>query len=84
MLIYNASKSALNMVTIMQSKNLPVALGNANLKVNSASPGHVRTPFNKFTGLRTPEQGAGVLVHLATLPDDGISEFSCFERAVAE
>ncbi|KAH8833258.1 hypothetical protein DL96DRAFT_1585536 [Flagelloscypha sp. PMI_526] len=68
-LVYNASKTALNMVTLMQSKNLPsIAPG---IKVNAASPGHVKTTFNNFTGIRTLEQGVGVIVHLATLPEDG-------------
>ncbi|CEH18260.1 Dehydrogenases with different specificities (related to short-chain alcohol dehydrogenases) [Ceraceosorus bombacis] len=69
-LVYNASKAALNMVTIMQAKNLP-AVVKPNLKVNAAAPGHVSTPFNSFTGNRTLEAGAGVYVHLATLPEDG-------------
>ncbi|GAC98244.1 NADP-dependent L-serine/L-allo-threonine dehydrogenase ydfG [Pseudozyma hubeiensis SY62] len=71
-MVYNTSKTALNMVTLMQSKNL-VQHTKTNLKVNAASPGHVKTPFNNFTGLRTLEQGAAVYVHLATLDDDGPS-----------
>lgn len=71
-MIYNTSKTALNMVTLMQSKNL-IAHTNPNLKVNAASPGHVKTPFNNFTGLRTLEEGAAVYVYLATLDDDGPS-----------
>lgn len=69
-MVYNASKTALNMVTLMQSKNL-VEHTKSNLKVNAASPGHVKTPFNNFTGLRTLEEGAAVYVYLATLHDDG-------------
>ncbi|KZP05974.1 hypothetical protein FIBSPDRAFT_966857 [Athelia psychrophila] len=69
-LMYNASKSALNMTMVMQANNLPGAPGNADLKVNAASPGHM--PSNGFTGTRTPEQGAGVIVYLAMLPEDGI------------
>ncbi|CDR88296.1 related to NADP(+)-dependent dehydrogenase [Sporisorium scitamineum] len=69
-MVYNASKTALNMVTVMQAKNLPQHT-KPNLKVNAASPGHVKTPFNNFTGLRTLEEGAAVYVHLATLADDG-------------
>ena len=77
-LVYNASKAALNMTTVMQSLNLPHAAQNPNLKVNAASPGHVKTQFNGFTGARTPEAGAGVIVYLAMLPDAGISKFSCW------
>lgn len=69
-MVYNTSKTALNMVTLMQAKNL-VAHTKPNLKVNAASPGHVKTPFNNFTGLRSLTEGAAVYVHLATLPDDG-------------
>lgn len=68
-MVYNTSKSAVNMVTLMQAKNL-VALV-PNLKVNAASPGHVKTPFNNFTGLRTLEEGAEVYVHLATISEEG-------------
>jgi len=71
-MVYNTSKTALNMVTLMQSKNL-IAHTSPNLKVNAASPGHVKTPFNNFTGLRTLEEGAAVYVYLATLEDDGPS-----------
>ncbi|KAK0554192.1 hypothetical protein OC846_002203 [Tilletia horrida] len=70
-IVYNASKTALNMVTMMQAKNLPAHIGRPNLKVNSASPGHVATAFNNKTGTRTLEEGIAVYVHLATLPDDG-------------
>jgi hypothetical protein len=56
----------------MQAKNLPAHVGET-LKVNAASPGHVKTPFNNFTGLRTLEEGAAVYVHLALLPDDAHS-----------
>ncbi|KAF7984803.1 hypothetical protein HWV62_11812 [Athelia sp. TMB] len=73
-LVYNASKAALNMTTVMQSLNLPHAAQNSNLKVNAASPGHVKTQFNGFTGARTPEAGAGAIVYLAILPNDGISQ----------
>ncbi|KAK7060864.1 hypothetical protein VNI00_000597 [Paramarasmius palmivorus] len=78
-LVYNASKAALNMVTVMQSKNLPAFV--TNLKVNAATPGHTKTPccrmgtyIDLLAGTRTLEEGAGVIVHLATLADDGPSE----------
>uniref|UniRef100_A0A0W0GA14 NAD(P)-binding protein n=1 Tax=Moniliophthora roreri TaxID=221103 RepID=A0A0W0GA14_MONRR len=86
-MVYNASKAALStsfihlywcltnnalfsdMVTVMQSKNLPAFA--PKLKVNAATPGHTKTPFNNFTGTRALEEGAAVIVHLATLPEDG-------------
>mgnify|MGYP000076537363 CR=1 FL=1 len=46
----------------------------AKLKVNAASPGHVKTPFNNFTGIRTLQDGAAVYLSLATLPEDGPCE----------
>lgn len=99
-LVYNTSKTALNMVTLMQAKNLPQHVKGKlifftpsilpddphssfridNLKVNAASPGHVKTPFNNFTGIRTKEEGAAVYVHLATLDDDGPSMWCLCEQ----
>ena len=35
-----------------------------------ANPGYCATDLNGRTGFRSPEQGAQVSVHLATLPDD--------------
>jgi hypothetical protein len=34
-------------------------------------PGFTATDLNGFRGVRTPEQGAAMAIHLATLPDDG-------------
>jgi NAD(P)-dependent dehydrogenase (short-subunit alcohol dehydrogenase family) len=64
---YPASKAALNMVTAMYAKEL----ASAGIKVNAANPGYCATDLNGHTGFRTPEQGAAVCVHLATLPADG-------------
>ena len=64
---YPASKAALNMVTAMYAKEL----AGAGIKVNAANPGYCATDLNGHTGFRTPEQGAAVCVHLATLPADG-------------
>jgi len=64
---YNASKAALNMVTVLASDALPAA------KVNSACPGYTATELNGNSGYRTVDQAATVIVDLATLPDDGPS-----------
>ncbi|MBX6750872.1 MAG: SDR family oxidoreductase [Micromonosporaceae bacterium] len=64
---YPASKTALNMVTVMYAKELR----DSGIKVNAANPGYCATDLNHNSGFRTPEQGAEVTVHLATLPDDG-------------
>jgi NAD(P)-dependent dehydrogenase (short-subunit alcohol dehydrogenase family) len=64
---YTASKAALNAFTV----RLAHELRPQHIKVNSACPGYVATDFNQGRGLRTVEQGAEIIVRLATLPDDG-------------
>jgi NAD(P)-dependent dehydrogenase (short-subunit alcohol dehydrogenase family) len=64
---YPASKAALNMVTAMYAKELR----STPIKVNAANPGYCATDLNGHSGFRSPEQGASVSVHLATLPADG-------------
>jgi NAD(P)-dependent dehydrogenase (short-subunit alcohol dehydrogenase family) len=64
---YPSSKTALNMITAMYAKELR----DTPVKVNAANPGYCATDLNGHSGFRTPEQGAEVIVHLATLPADG-------------
>jgi NAD(P)-dependent dehydrogenase (short-subunit alcohol dehydrogenase family) len=66
---YPSSKAALNMVTAMYAKELR----DTPVKVNAANPGYCATDLNGHSGFRTPQQGAEVSVHLATLPADGPS-----------
>jgi NAD(P)-dependent dehydrogenase (short-subunit alcohol dehydrogenase family) len=66
---YPSSKSALNMVTAMYAKELR----DTPVKVNAANPGYCATDLNNHGGFRTPDQGAEVSVHLATLGADGPS-----------
>ncbi|MBQ0900435.1 SDR family oxidoreductase [Micromonospora sp. U21] len=66
---YPSSKSALNMLTAMYAKELR----DTPIKVNAANPGYCATDLNGNSGFRTPDQGAEVSVHLATLPADGPS-----------
>lgn len=66
---YPSSKAALNMVTAMYAKELR----NTPIKVNAANPGYCATDLNGHSGFRSPEEGAEVSVHLATLPADGPS-----------
>jgi NAD(P)-dependent dehydrogenase (short-subunit alcohol dehydrogenase family) len=68
-LAYPSSKTALDMITVMYAKELR----DTPIKVNAANPGYCATDLNGHSGFRTPEQGAQVSVHLATLPDDGPS-----------
>ncbi|WP_405163442.1 SDR family oxidoreductase [Nocardia sp. NBC_01499] len=64
---YSASKTFLNAVTIQYAKELR----DTNILINAACPGYTATDLNRFLGVRTPEQGAAIAIHLATLPDDG-------------
>lgn len=66
-LAYNASKTALNALTVFFAKELR----NTSIKVNAVSPGYVATDLNEHSGYLTPEQGAKVPVAFATLPADG-------------
>jgi NAD(P)-dependent dehydrogenase (short-subunit alcohol dehydrogenase family) len=64
---YSASKTFLNAVTIQYAREL----SGTNILINAACPGYTATDLNGFRGVRTPEQGAAIAIHLATLPDDG-------------
>lgn len=64
---YIASKAAINAFTV----RLAHELRPKRIKVNSACPGYVATDFNHHRGVRTVEQGAEIIVRLATLPEDG-------------
>lgn len=66
---YPSSKTALNMITAMYAKELR----DTPIKVNAANPGYCATDLNHHSGFRTPEEGAEVSVHLATLPADAPS-----------
>ncbi|QEV51322.1 SDR family oxidoreductase [Streptomyces platensis] len=64
---YAPSKTFLNAVTVQYAKEL----SDTNILINAACPGYCATDLNDFRGFRTPEQGAAIALHLATLPDDG-------------
>lgn len=64
---YNASKAALNMLTVQ----LAFLLRDTSIKVNSADPGFTATDLNQHRGHQTVEEGAAVIVKLALLPEDG-------------
>jgi NAD(P)-dependent dehydrogenase (short-subunit alcohol dehydrogenase family) len=66
-LAYNASKIALNAITVFFAKELQ----DTQIKINSVSPGYVATDLNGHSGPLTTEQGAKVPVAFATLTDDG-------------
>jgi NAD(P)-dependent dehydrogenase (short-subunit alcohol dehydrogenase family) len=64
---YNASKAALNMLTVQ----LAFELKDTPIKVNSADPGYTATDLNDHRGTQTVEEGAAEAIRLALLPDDG-------------
>jgi NAD(P)-dependent dehydrogenase (short-subunit alcohol dehydrogenase family) len=64
---YNASKAALNMLTVQ----LAFELRETTIKVNSADPGYTATDLNDHHGTQTVEEGAAEAVRLALLPADG-------------
>ncbi|MEU8319603.1 SDR family oxidoreductase [Nonomuraea sp. NPDC048881] len=64
---YLASKTFLNALTVQYVKEL----SGTNILINSGCPGFTATDLNGFQGVRTPQQGAAIAIHLATLPDDG-------------
>lgn len=62
---YNASKAALNMLTVQLSEELR----GTGIKVNSVSPGFVKTDLTGY-GTMTPEEGARLPVHYALGGED--------------
>jgi NAD(P)-dependent dehydrogenase (short-subunit alcohol dehydrogenase family) len=64
---YNASKAALNMLTV----HLAYELRGTTIKVNSANPGFTKTDLNGNTGTQPVEVGAIAATRLALLGDDG-------------
>lgn len=64
---YNASKAALNMLTVQ----LAYELRDTPIKVNSADPGYTATDLNGNSGHQTIEEGAAETIRLALLGEDG-------------
>lgn len=67
MAAYASSKTMLNGITTQYAR----ALADTPVIVNAACPGYVATDFTGHAGQRTPNEGAAIVLHLATLPDDG-------------
>ncbi|WP_230534295.1 SDR family oxidoreductase [Microvirga roseola] len=66
---YNASKAALNMLTVQLAQELR----GTSIVVNSVSPGFVKTDLTGHSGFMTPEEGARLPVAYALLGEDAPS-----------
>lgn len=66
---YNASKAALNMLTVQ----LAAELKGAGIAVNSVAPGYVKTDLTGNNGFMTAWEGARLPVEYALLEDGAIS-----------
>ncbi len=64
-LVYPSSKTALNMITSQYAKALP------EMRVNAVDPGYTATDLNGHSGHQTVEEGAEVIVALATAEPGG-------------
>jgi NAD(P)-dependent dehydrogenase (short-subunit alcohol dehydrogenase family) len=64
---YNASKAALNMLTV----HLAYELRGTKIKVNSANPGYTKTDLNNNQGTQPVEVGAIEATRLALLDENG-------------
>ncbi|MFF3563505.1 SDR family oxidoreductase [Streptomyces sp. NPDC002574] len=62
---YPASKLAVNMITVQYAKALP------DFRVNAVEPGFTRTDLNGNTGFQTVEEGAEIIVRMASVAPDG-------------
>ncbi|MDF2797462.1 MAG: Short-chain dehydrogenase/reductase [Devosia sp.] len=66
---YNASKAALNMLTVQ----LAAELKGTSIAVNSVAPGYVKTDLTGNNGFMTAEEGARLPVQYALLDDGTVS-----------
>jgi NAD(P)-dependent dehydrogenase (short-subunit alcohol dehydrogenase family) len=69
LIAYNASKAALNMLTVQLNEELR----DTPIVVNSVSPGYVKTDLTGHSGFLTAEEGAKLPVEYALLGEDAVS-----------
>ena len=67
LLAYNSTKAAVNMLTVALAKEFK----DSPMKINSADPGFTATDLNGFTGKGSVQDAAAIVVHLATLDENG-------------
>ena len=63
--LYNASKSAVTMLTVQYSRAFP------ELRINAVDPGYTATDLNGRSGTQTVSEGTDAIVALATVGSDG-------------
>jgi NAD(P)-dependent dehydrogenase (short-subunit alcohol dehydrogenase family) len=63
--IYQASKSAVTMLTVQYAKAFP------EIRINAADPGYTATDFNNYSGPQTVTEGTDAIVELATRGGQG-------------
>jgi len=71
LLAYNASKAALNSVTVSFANELR----DTPIRVNAVCPGYCATDLNGHAGPRSADQGAAIIVKLALDPDGPTAAF---------
>ena len=64
-LAYPSSKSAVNMLTSQYAKACPA------MRINAVDPGYTATDLNGHRGTQSVEQGAQIIVAMATIGPDG-------------
>jgi NAD(P)-dependent dehydrogenase (short-subunit alcohol dehydrogenase family) len=62
---YPSSKAAVNMLTSQYAKSFP------RFRINAVDPGYTATDLNGHRGTKTVEQGAEIIVRMATVTSDG-------------
>jgi len=68
---YSSSKTALNMLTVQYATAFAADPALSHITVNAATPGYTATDLTGHRGTRTVQEGARIIVDLATRPDGG-------------
>ncbi len=63
--LYQASKSAVLMLTVQYARQLP------NVRINAVDPGYTATDLNGHSGTQTVTEGTDAVVAMATIAVDG-------------
>jgi NAD(P)-dependent dehydrogenase (short-subunit alcohol dehydrogenase family) len=63
--LYQASKSAVNMLTVQYARQLP------NIRINVVDPGYTATDLNGHDGTQTVTEGTDAIVAMSTIGADG-------------